>query len=787
MVGPVSSRWLLYVPLAQRSGSREPAEAAAPASTTASLRELQSRLTVLRRALERVQRLEEVTVRGAGSGQVASAASRSGVGLLVEDSFTTLRSMEEVNADATSFDPRGAVFGGGVSTTLPTIGGTYSGAQGDDTLTFKAKNNGTIGADTDLKIEVRDGNDDKIDELNFRDLAPDTPLTLSNGLTLSLSAGTLEKNETFEVDVFSSVGGVVDPDKPFDGTRDQHPGLKEAFSVSPGSFLVNGVSIEVFADDTIQTVVDRITASAAGVTASFEVASESVVLRQNTPGAAQTISVSADTSGFLAATKLSGAVPVIPEFTGVSSQEEINAAPTSYAPFEPSVSSPLTTAQPLITGTYSGAQGVDTLTFKLKNNGSIGADQDLKVEVRDGNDDKIDEVNFRNLAPDTPLLLSNDLKLSFAAGALKKNDTFQVDVSDLVPTSVNPDAAFSVTGDGRADFEDGLVVGAGSFDVNGVNISVAPGDTINSVLDRITALVPDVTASYDATKVRISRDTAGSFLDVVIANDTSGFVAATKLIDPASPGGQGFDADRILSTVPALSSISSGTFSINGVTLNVDVDADTLNDVIARINASAAGVSARFDQASDALVIQNVSGGGDLVLDDGTSGFFSAFQVAPGTYPSQQGEGGPRAFSSTSTLKRDLRAVRDALNDVFRRSAQGADPDVLDRVREKLGASVVDAFDKGSVGATKLRSRLGIEFDFSDFTQDVFDLNLSRLDRAASDRFEELDDFLFSENARGRGQGLVASLLDGVDGLQKGLADALGSAPTIGLIVDLKI
>jgi hypothetical protein len=131
--------------------------------------------------------------------------------------------------------------------------------------------------------------------------------------------------------------------------------------------------------------------------------------------------------------------------------------------------------------------------------------------------------------------------------------------------------------------------------------------------------------------------------------------------------------------------------------------------------------------------------------------------------------------------------VRDALNDVFRRSAQGADPDVLDRVREKLGASVVDAFDKGSVGATKPRSRLGIEFDFSDFTQDVFDLNLSRLDRAASDRFEELDDFLFSENARGRGQGLVASLLDGVDGLQKGLADALGSAPTIGLIVDLKI
>ncbi len=61
---------------------------------------------------------------------------------------------------------------------MPAIGVTYSGAQGDDTLVFKAKSDGTIGEDKDLKIEVRNGSDTKIDELNFRNLTPDTRLTL---------------------------------------------------------------------------------------------------------------------------------------------------------------------------------------------------------------------------------------------------------------------------------------------------------------------------------------------------------------------------------------------------------------------------------------------------------------------------------------------------------------------------------------------------------------------------------------------------------------------------------
>lgn len=53
-------------------------------------------------------------------------------------------------------------------------------------------------------------------------------------------------------------------------------------------------------------------------------------------------------------------------------------------------------------------------------------------------------------------------------------------------------------------------------------------------------------------------------------------------IDPAAP----------LADVNFRSSITAGTFTINGVAITVDPTSDTLNDVIARINASGAGVTA---------------------------------------------------------------------------------------------------------------------------------------------------------------------------------------------------
>ena len=109
---------------------------------------------------------------------------------------------------------------------------------------------------------------------------------------------------------YGSVGSAVDPDKPFDGTRTNNPNLEYGFSVTAGSFEVNGVTVNVSASDTVNAVLNRITQSAAGVTATFDAATETVLLNQKTQGETPTIVLSNDTSGFVQAMKLASAVPV---------------------------------------------------------------------------------------------------------------------------------------------------------------------------------------------------------------------------------------------------------------------------------------------------------------------------------------------------------------------------------------------------------------------------------------------------------------------------------------------
>ena len=76
-----------------------------------------------------------------------------------------------------------------------------------------------------------------------------------------------------------------------------------AVTVQEGTFTVNGASVAVAADDTIDTVLAKITASDAGVTATYVEETQTVTLT-STRLSTEPITVGADTSGFLAAVKL---------------------------------------------------------------------------------------------------------------------------------------------------------------------------------------------------------------------------------------------------------------------------------------------------------------------------------------------------------------------------------------------------------------------------------------------------------------------------------------------------
>jgi hypothetical protein len=334
--------------------------------------------------------------------------------------------------------------------------------------------------------------------------------------------------------------------------------------------------------------------------------------------------------------------------TTLQSTEEVNASTTGYST-DPSEWAGASTAQPTMGGEYDGSSGSDTLTFEVKKGGTHGGDL-IQINIFDSNNNQIDSLNFKKQdGIGIAQTLSNGLTVSFSDGDFVKNDSFTVEVYDSVDNTVNPDNPFNGTGASDPNFESGLDVTSGSFEINGTTIDVAADDSINSVLDKINQSAAGVTATFDAATetVLLTQNTPGSTPDIVLSNDTSGFVAAVKLDSAvAVPGEDGTvteDPARPLAEVDAFSAVQSGSISVNQVSIDIDVNTDSLNDVLDRITASTADVTASYDSNTKKVTLSSNDAESQLILDSGSTGFFPAVEISDDTYSPetaiQQSEG----------------------------------------------------------------------------------------------------------------------------------------------------
>jgi len=225
--------------------------------------------------------------------------------------------------------------------------------------------------------------------------------------------------------------------------------------------------------------------------------------------------------------------------------------------------------------------------------------------------------------------------------------SFQVTVQQLAtPTvvgsaqalgqPVNPSVPLSQAGLGTA-------VTAGTFSINGVAVSVDPAvDTLNDVINRINASGAGVTASLvnDAYgRPNILRLESANPIQLGSGADTSNFLSAARLtngvqqnvggtyrIDSAGNLGVvnlsapvGSSAARLAAPIT-----SDGSFSINGVTITYTLN-DSLSAIIARINSSAAGVTASYDPLQDRLVLTaRATGNTRISLQDVSGNFLQA-------------------------------------------------------------------------------------------------------------------------------------------------------------------
>lgn len=376
---------------------------------------------------------------------------------------------------------------------------------------------------------------------------------------------------------------------------------------------------------------------------------------------------------------------------------------TAYGPS--ALSFPGSSSSGTLTGTYTGvntAANATALTVTILNNANLNGilATSLKFEVRDQSNVLLFSFNSTARSGQAISLGSDiGLSISFAAGSLANGSTSTTTVTKT-PISVDTTALFNAAAGSRPKFDGSATVTAGSFSINGTSITVNANDSINSVLSRINASSAGVTASVSGDKVTLTSNTASEDA-ITIGADTSGFVAATKLNGASTVTGNVRDDLQTLSKTTQFAGVTTGSFSVNGVSISVNAATDSVSSIVARINASSAGVTTSYDSAGDKLVLTSNANSEDRIAVSGdTSGFLSAAHLATGNTvvgnirDDQQTLGKTSQFSSVSDGAFTINGVSIVVD---------KDTDSLATIVSRINSSAAGVTASYDSGADKLR------------------------------------------------------------------------------------
>lgn len=266
---------------------------------------------------------------------------------------------------------------------------------------------------------------------------------------------------------------------------------------------------------------------------------------------------------------------------------------------------------------------------------------------------RVGDLNAGDLF-DSRLAVSSDKDIatvSAAAGAAL--GTYKLNISQLATAAVqlggaNIGGSLSATADVSGvvlqDASFSRAVTAGTFTVNGKQVTLSADDTLQEVFDAIsTATSGDVVGAYDPVTDRISLTSAGNSTIVLgSATDSSNFLAVMRLSNngtntvtsSSSLGSANLSATLTGANLGTAISDGGGTgkFKINGVEITFDDGTDTIADVLNRINSSDAGVTASYDTVNDRFLLTNkVTGDMGIALEDVTGNFLAATGLTTGT------------------------------------------------------------------------------------------------------------------------------------------------------------
>jgi hypothetical protein len=524
-------------------------------------------------------------------------------------------SKEEMNTGVTtSYGSSSLAFtgSGAASTSAGSLTGSYKGtgkAADATSLQITVTKGGTLKpsflglGETKIEFDVHDQTGEKIFSYSGN-LAAGEAVSLGNdiGLTIAFGEGELRTGHQASTTV-ARTPITVDANARFDAAPGIRPQFEAVTAVTAGSFEVNDTVIEVYASDTINTVLDRINNSAAGVTAAVSGDKVTLTTRANSD---QNIDVGGDTSGFVKAVRLDGAG------TAKGNLRDDERALRDTAVFRDVRSGSFT-----INGrTISVDKDRDTLATVLARINDSGAGVTARLNLSTNRIEIVTTSYSEEL-----ITAAGDTTGLLGTARLSTNNTVRGNIRDD-HQSLSTKAQFAA-------------VTSGSFSVNGISISVNTAtDSLASVLDRINGSGAGVTASYDAGTDRVTFTPGVEGAILSIDGDTTGLLAALKVASGIAATHANADASFNGSGVngPLLDpghAVTAGSFTINGVTIAVAAS-DSINTVLARISASAAGVTATYDDSTDRVTLTSKESGTPVSLGGDSSGFLAAVKLDGG-------------------------------------------------------------------------------------------------------------------------------------------------------------
>jgi flagellar hook-associated protein 2 len=207
----------------------------------------------------------------------------------------------------------------------------------------------------------------------------------------------------------------------------------------------------------------------------------------------------------------------------------------------------------------------------------------------------------------------------------------------------------------------GTRISKGTFTINGVQIEIQEGDYLgdgtgtdgHDLIQKINDSAAGVIASYDAVtdRIAIKAKEPGGNVHLGAVSDTSNFLTATYLLTAPE---KEIDGVKVKTSTSHLGHINTrellkdanfaeelldsdggttgqGKFKINGVEITYDLSRDNIDNIITRINNSAAGVTAFHDRMTDRIIFQNkATGSFNIVLEDLEGNFVQALDLGAG-------------------------------------------------------------------------------------------------------------------------------------------------------------